>query len=89
MGRKEDIATIEDRERHYTALGHSVDLIDSILSQAEVPGVDYSERHDTCRRNVQHLEVMLEKDFWDGEDMTDIRRAIAAGNEMLRKPNDL
>lgn len=79
----------EDRLRHYTAMQHSVALIDAFLAMAQVPGVDYSEDIDAVRRNVSHLEHMIGADFWDGEDMTDVRRAISAGNEMLREHNDL
>ena len=32
-----------------------------------------------CRaRNVEHLELMVAKDYWTGEDMTAVNAAIAS-----------
>lgn len=75
--------TDEQRARHYAALGHSVDTVMQTLTLVEVPGVDYSERYDHVRRNVQHLEIMLAKDFWIDEDMTLVESTINAGNAYL------
>ena len=33
---------------------------------------------DTIRRNKEHLEIVVSKDFWTTEDLTPIRDAIAA-----------
>jgi len=30
------------------------------------------------RRNVEHLKIMVGKDFWQGQDMTPLQDAIAA-----------
>jgi hypothetical protein len=35
---------------------------------------------DCLRRNVEHLELMVAKDFWTNEDMAPVNAAIAAGN---------
>jgi len=32
---------------------------------------------DTVSRNVEHLELMVAKDFWTSEDMTAVNAAIA------------
>jgi hypothetical protein len=31
-------------------------------------------------RNVEHLELMVAKDYWTNEDMTAVNSAITAGN---------
>jgi hypothetical protein len=31
-------------------------------------------------RNVEHLELMVAKDYWTDEDMTAVNSAITAGN---------
>jgi hypothetical protein len=33
---------------------------------------------DTVSRNVEHLEIMVAKDYWTSEDMTAANAAIAA-----------
>jgi hypothetical protein len=33
---------------------------------------------DTVSRNVEHLQLMVAKDFWTSEDMTAANAAIAA-----------
>ena len=35
---------------------------------------------DTVARNVEHLEIMVAKDFWTTEDMTAANAAIAANS---------
>ncbi len=32
---------------------------------------------DTVSRNVEHLQLMVAKDFWTTEDMTAVNKAIA------------
>ena len=38
---------------------------------------------DCVRRNVEHLENMLTKDYWTTEDMTAVNQAIDNGNTYL------
>jgi len=35
---------------------------------------------DTVSRNVEHLEIMVAKDFWTTEDMTPFNEAITANS---------
>jgi len=64
--------TQEDIERHYSAMLDSVNLIkrgksfDMIDEDWEL----YVER------NIEHLRIMREKDFWTDEDFTEIDRII-------------
>ena len=71
--------TAEEIAQHYTAMGHSVDLINAIIAGDHDETMDADERADCVSRNVEHLEIMVAKDFWTSEDMTDVNAAIAAG----------
>lgn len=71
--------TAEEIAQHYTAMGHSVDLINAIIAGDYDETMDADERADCVSRNVEHLEIMVAKDFWTLEDMTDINTAITAG----------
>jgi hypothetical protein len=41
---------------------------------------DAEERQGCVDRNVEHLELMVAKDYWTSEDMTAANAAITAGN---------
>ena len=69
-----DAPTTEEIAAHYVAMGHSVDLINA--GQPEDMSDDDWE--DTVSRNVEHLEIMVAKDYWGSEDMTAANAAIAA-----------
>jgi len=69
-----DTPTAEEIAQHYTAMGHSVDL----LNAGQPEGMDNAEWADTVSRNVEHLKIMVAKDFWTTEDMTAANAAIAA-----------
>jgi len=38
-----------------------------------------ADRQSAVDRNVEHLELMVAKDFWTDEDMTAVDAAIVAG----------
>ena len=69
-----DEITAEQIAQHYTAMGHSVDL----LNAGQPEGMTDAEWADCVSRNVEHLKIMLAKDFWTTEDMTAVNAAIAA-----------
>ena len=69
-----DEITAEQVQQHYTAMGHSVDL----LNAGQPEGMSDAEWADCVSRNVEHLKIMLAKDFWTTEDMTAVNAAIAA-----------
>ena len=73
-----DELTAEQIAQHYTAMGHSVDLINAIID-GTIERNSAEERQDSVDRNVEHLEIMVAKDFWTTEDMTAANAAIAAG----------
>ena len=75
-----DEITAEEIAQHYVAVGHSVDLINAIIAGTAMADDDASEKQDCVNRNVEHLEIMVAKDFWTTEDMTAANAAISAGN---------
>jgi len=74
-----DELTAEQIAQHYTAMGHSVDLINAIIAGEAMADDDAADKQDCVDRNVEHLEIMVAKDFWGSEDMTAANVAIAAG----------
>ena len=68
--------TAEDIAQHYTAMGHSVDL----LNAGKPDEMEDSDWTDTVARNVEHLEIMVGQDYWTTEDMTAANAAIAANS---------
>ena len=71
-----DEITEEQIAQNYTAMGHSVDL----LNAGQPEGMDDADWADTVSRNVEHLILMVAKDFWTTEDMTAVNAAIAANS---------
>jgi hypothetical protein len=69
-----DTPTADEIAQHYTAMGHSVDL----LNEGQPDDMKNDDWADTVSRNVEHLELMVAKDFWTTEDMSSIEAAIAA-----------
>jgi hypothetical protein len=63
--------TPEDIQRHYDAAMDSVNL----LNAGKPEGMDDQEWADTVARNKEHLQIMVAKDFWQGQDLTPLREA--------------
>jgi hypothetical protein len=74
-----DTPTAEEIAQHYTAMGHSVDLINAIIAGEQMADEDAADRQDCVDRNVEHLQIMVAKDFWGDEDMSAANAAITAG----------
>ncbi len=66
--------TAEEIAQNYTAMGHSVEL----LNAGKPEGMEDADWTDTVARNVEHLQLMVAKDYWTTEDMTAANAAIAA-----------
>ena len=75
----DETRSAEERTQDFTAMGHSIDLINDIVAGNQDDDMETAERQDCVDRNVAHLEIMVAKDDWDGEDMTDANAAITAG----------
>jgi len=74
-----DELTTEQIAQHYTAMGHSVQLITNVIAGNAMADDDAEERQGCVDRNVEHLELMVAKDYWTDEDMTAVNAAITAG----------
>jgi len=68
-----DEITTEQIAQNYTAMGHSVDL----LNAGKPDDMEADEWTATKARNVEHLELMVAKDYWTDESMTAVNKAIA------------
>ena len=76
----EEVKTAEDILQNYTAMGHSVELINGIIDGSKMEDESAKDRQDCVDRNVEHLEIMVAKNFWTTENMTAVNSAITAGN---------
>ena len=71
--------TAEVLAQDYTAMGHSVDLINGVIDGSLMSGENAEDRQSAVDRNVEHLELMVAKSDWGSEDMTAANSAITAG----------
>lgn len=64
--------TAEEIAQNYKAAMDSVNLINSVKPENSTD----EEWADTIKRNKEHLEIMLAKDFWTTEDLKPLKAAI-------------
>jgi len=76
-----DELTKEEIAQNYTAMGHSVDLINAVIAGDTMADDDAADKQKCVDRNVEHLELMVAKDFWTTENMTAVNAAITAGKD--------
>ena len=67
--------TAEQIAQHYSAALDSVTLITELMALSSRD----AEQTDTVSRNVEHLELMVAKDYWTTEDLAPLNNAIIAG----------
>ena len=72
--------TTEEIAQDYTAMGHSVTLITDVIAGNAMANDTAEDKQVAVDRNVEHLELMVAKDYWTNEDMTAVNAAITAGN---------
>jgi len=75
----EEVKTAEEISQDFTAMGHSVELINGIIDGSKMADEEAEDRQSAVDRNVEHLEIMVAKDYWTSEDMTAVNAAIVAG----------
>ena len=68
-----DTPSADEIAAHYTAMGHSVDL----LNAGKPADMTADEWTATKARNVEHLELMKAQTYWTSESMTAVDKAIA------------
>jgi hypothetical protein len=71
--------TDAEKAQDYTAMGHSVALINAVIAGTEMADESAEERQACVDRNVEHLQLMVAKTDWGSEDMADSNAAITAG----------
>ena len=76
----DEVKTAEEIAQDYEAMGHSVELINGVIDGSKMVDEEDSDKKDTVKRNVEHLELMKDKDYWTTEDMTAVDSAISSGN---------
>jgi len=69
--------TAEEIARHYSAAMDSVNLINGEKPE-DMEADDWA---DTVARNVEHLEIMVAKDFMQDQDLKPLKAAIAKGSK--------
>ena len=67
--------TAEEIAQNYSAAMDSVNLINKLMA-LDARDDDQTE---TVTRNVEHLEIIVAKDFWTTEDLQPLSDAIKAG----------
>jgi hypothetical protein len=75
-----DELTAEQIAQNYSAMGDSVALINDVIAGTDNIFTSIEDKQDCVDRNVAHLELMVAKDYWTDESMTEVNAAITAGN---------
>lgn len=70
-----DPLTTEQIAKNYSAALDSVALINELMALSSRD----AEQTATVARNVEHLELMVAKDYWTSEDLGPLNNAITAG----------
>jgi len=74
-----EIKTAEEIAQDFTAMGHSVTLINEVIAGTDMADESAEDRQACVDRNVKHLEIMVAQDYWTTESMTASNSAITAG----------
>jgi hypothetical protein len=69
--------TAEQIAKHYSAALDSVNLINGGKPE-DMTGEDWA---DTVARNVEHLKIMVAKDFMQDQDLAPLKAAITKGSK--------
>ena len=71
--------TATEIAQNYSAAGDSVTLINELVAITTLT----TEQVDTVSRNVEHLELMVAKDYWTSEDLAPFNAAVTAGKAKI------
>lgn len=74
-----EVPSTEEKAQHYKAMGDSVTLIHDVIAGNAMADETDEEKKDCVTRNVEHLKIMVAKEWWGSEDMTPANNAITAG----------
>jgi hypothetical protein len=86
-----DQPTAEEINNIFKSAGHSVDLINGIVAGTKMVNEDPEDKIDTVKRNVEHLEIQVSKDWYVSDSVSRtapaskdaIQLAITAGKAYL------
>ena len=70
-----EVLTAAEFASQYSAAMDSVNLITKVLATP----ADYVDDSTVLARNVEHLKIVVAKDYWTSEDLTPLNNDIAAG----------
>ena len=70
----EETITEEQIAKNYTAMLHSVDVING----SKFDWMSDDKWADIVEKNKEHLRIMVAKDYWTSEDMTSVNAAIGS-----------
>ena len=70
--------TAAEIAQNYSAAVDSVNLINRLHALESLTDED----KDTVKRNVEHLELMVAKDYWTTEDLAPFNAAVTAGKKL-------
>jgi hypothetical protein len=73
----QETVTPEEVAKHYSAALDSVALINN----GQPEDMEADEWADCVARNVEHLEIMVAKDFMQDQDLKPLKAAIAKGSK--------
>ena len=71
--------TKEQIAQHYTALGHSVSLINDIIAGSVMEDYDATDKQNCVDLTDHHINKKKKRYFWTSEDMTAVNAAITPG----------
>ena len=74
MAEETETLDAEEIAANYTAMGHSVEIINSSKPE-NMTDEEWTARVEL---NKEHLRIMVAKDYWTDEDMTAVNAAIAS-----------
>jgi len=75
----QEVPSQAELDRHFSAMGDSVDLINAIVAGTRMQNESAQDRQDCIKRNVEHLELMIAKGWFTDRNLTAINAAITAG----------
>ena len=61
--------TIEQIAKNYASALDSVNLVNELKAKESLT----EDEEKTIQRNLEHLEIMLAKDYWTNEDLTPLK----------------
>jgi hypothetical protein len=75
--------TPEQIAQHFKAMGDSVQLIKGIIDGIRMQDDTDEERVSSVSRNIEHIEIMVNKDFWTDEDLSEVQEIITIAREYI------